>query len=369
MTKNSAAPATCDEKPSGAIAEVLKLERGTWILPEHSRQYAELKTLVKRQGLLDKQKCYYALRMLLNFCLFGLGVAVLVYVKNFAWQLTNAAFLAFVFTQMGFIVHDSGHHQILGGGWQNDLLGIFHADLVLGFSYTRWVTTHNMHHNNPNQIGVDPDTDFPFLALTETQAMGKRGLWRWTARYQAQLFFPLLFLEAINLKVDCMRFLFRNKVKYRGTEFACLAVYLFWYCGLIFHCLGAWRALLFILVNQALFGLYLSMVIAPNHIGMPILDGNCQMDFLRRQVLTTRNLRRHALTDYLFGPLCCQIEHHLFPTIPVNKLRKAQKIVRPYCEKHNLEYYETSPVQSYREIISFLYRVSGPLRERFAKED
>jgi fatty acid desaturase len=331
-------------------------------LLEHSRQFAELKGLVLREQLLDKQRYNYAIRILLNFCLFGLVLGILFYVKGFGWQLLNAAFFAFVSTQMGFIVHDSGHHQILRGDWQNDLLGIFHADLVLGFSYMRWVTVHNMHHSHPNKIGADPDTDFPLLALTEEQAIQKRGIGRYVARYQSQLFFPMLFLEAVNLKADCVRFLYKNNARYRWTEVGCLVLYFFWYCGLIFHCLGFGRAILFIVVHQALFGLYLSMVIAPNHIGMPVLEENSELDFLSRQVLTTRNLRRHVLTDYLFGPLCCQIEHHLFPTIPVNKLRQAQDIVRPYCEGHQLAYYETSPLQSYREILSFLHKVSSPLR-------
>jgi fatty acid desaturase len=350
--------------PNASITDVLKHQREPSILLERSRRYAELKRLVMRQRLLDKQQSYYMFRMLLNSCLLALALVILVYVKNFGWQLLNAAFFALVFTQMGFIVHDSGHHQIFEAGWKNDLIGILHADLLLGFSYMRWVTTHNMHHSYPNQIGADPDTDFPTLALTESQADQKQGIWRWAARYQAYFFFPMLLLEAMNLKVDCVRFLIRSEVRYRKTEFACLLVHFVLYLGLIFHCLHPAQAIVFIIIHQALFGFYLSMVIAPNHIGMPILEENVHLDFLSRQVLTTRNLRRHVLTDYLFGPLCCQIEHHLFPTIPLSKLRKAQKVVRPYCESHGLAYYETGPLQSYREIVSFLHHVSAPLRAR-----
>ena len=332
-----------------------------------SRQYAELKILISRQRLFEKQQFYYLLRMLLNFCLLGLALTVLFFVKNFGWQLVNAAFLGFVFTQMGFIVHDSGHHQILGTDRRNDLLGIFHADLCLGFSYMRWVTTHNMHHGSPNQLGVDPDVDFPVFTFTESQTIQKRGFWRWIAKYQSYFFFPLLLLEAMNLKIDCIRFLTRNNVKYHRTEAICLVIHFILYFTVIFHCLNGAHAVLFILVNQMVFGLYLGLVIAPNHIGMPILDENCGLDFLTRQLMTTRNLRRHPFTDYVYGPLCCQIEHHLFPTIPLNKLRTAQEIVRHYCQAQALTYYETSPLQSYREIISFLHRISAPLRHQLER--
>ena len=332
------------------------------ISPEHSERYAELKRLVIGERLVEKQLSYYMCRMVVNFCLLAVGIATLVYAKSFDWQLLNAAFLAFVFTQMGFMVHDAGHHQIFADGWKNDWLGIFHADLLLGFSYMRWVTTHNMHHSFPNQLGVDPDTDFPVLAFTKSQAGQKRGIWQWTAKYQSYLFYPMLFLEAVSLKADCLRFLIRGKSRYRKTEIACLLVHFPLYFGLIFHYLHPAQAILFILVHQALFGFYLSMVIAPNHIGMPILEENVHLDFLSRQVLTSRNLRAHVVTDYMFGALCCQIEHHLFPTMPQNRLRKAQKVVRPFCESHGLSYSETGALQSYRDIASFLHQVSAQLR-------
>jgi hypothetical protein len=50
------------------------------------------------------------------------------------------------------------------------------------------------------------------------------------------------------------------------------------------------KAAVFVVVQQALFGLYLGCSFAPNHKGMPILDADDQSDFLRRQVLTARNV-------------------------------------------------------------------------------
>ena len=43
-------------------------------------------------------------------------------------------------------------------------------------------------------------------------------------------------------------------------------------------------------------------------------------------------------------------------------LRKAQPIIRAYCEERGITYYETSVVQSYREILEVLREVSAPLR-------
>ena len=74
------------------------------------------------------------------------------------------------------------------------------------------------------------------------------------------------------------------------------------------------KAVVFIIVQQGLFGLYLGCSFAPNHKGMPILDAADQSDFLRRQALTSCNVRGGWLTDFALGGLNYQIEHHLFPS-------------------------------------------------------
>lgn len=331
-------------------------------MTEGSERYVELKRMMVRGALLEQQPLYYALRMVLNFCMLAASITVLVTVQGLGWQLLDAVFLGFVCTQMGFIVHDSGHHQVTRSGRINDAIGIFHAVLLLGFSYARWTTTHNLHHGQPNRMGIDPDTDYFVFALSPDQARQRRGAWRWTSRHQARLFFPILMAEAVNLKVDCIRFLLRNKqARCRTVEFACLAVHFAVYLGGIFHVLKPLDAVLFVLVHQAVFGFYLAMVIVPNHIGRPIAEVDPGLDFLTQQVSTTRTLRRSVVTDYLYGPLACQIEHHLFPTMSLNKLRKAQRVVRPFCEQHGLDYCETTPLQAYREIIRHLRIASAPL--------
>ena len=84
------------------------------------------------------------------------------------------------------------------------------------------------------------------------------------------------------------------------------------------------KAVVFIVVQQALFGLYLGCSFAPNHKGMPMLAADDQSDFLRRQVLTSRNVRGSWLVDFALGGLNYQIEHHLFPSMPRPNLRRSQ---------------------------------------------
>ena len=51
------------------------------------------------------------------------------------------------------------------------------------------------------------------------------------------------------------------------------------------------KALTFIAIHQAVWGLYMGCSFAPNHKGMPIVGANEKLDYLRRQVLTARNVR------------------------------------------------------------------------------
>ena len=98
-------------------------------------------------------------------------------------------------------------------------------------------------------------------------------------------------------------------------------------------------------MHQALFGVYLGITFAPNHKGMPHPDGT--EDFLRKQVLTSRNVRGGWLVDTALGGLNYQIEHHLFPAMPTPNLRKAQPIVQAYCAELGVPYEATSLIDSY----------------------
>lgn len=45
-----------------------------------------------------------------------------------------------------------------------------------------------------------------------------------------------------------------------------------------------------------------------------------------------------AFTDWLWGGLNYQVEHHLFPTMPRCNLNRAMQLVKAFCAENNLEY-------------------------------
>src|ERR671915_346353 len=329
-----------------------------------TNQYTELKRIIKHNGLLDRQPAYYAGKISLTLGLLAVSLTLLLILDNPWLQLLNAAYLAFVFVQISLVAHDCGHRQFsFHASWKNDWATLIFGNLLLGVSRQWWIDKHNEHHGHPNQIDVDPDIDIPLLAFEEEQALDKRGLARFVVKYQAYLIFPLSLLQALGMHFKSIRFLIEKKAKSTLAEALFMGAHFALYFGLLFSLLEPLQAVLFVMVHRGLFGVYMVSIFAPNHKAMPILESDSQLDFLHRQVLTSRNVLAHPITDFWYGGLNYQIEHHLFPRLPRNKLREAQSIIKAFCGDQSIAYHETSVLQSYREILQHLHEVGAPLRE------
>ena len=343
------APATPPVPPSPASAAASEAQRGS--------EYAQLSRQIKHAGLLERRPRHYIWKIAIIAALLAAGWTAFVLVGNSWWQLAVAAFLAVLFTQVGFLGHDAGHRQIFGSRRANYVLGILLGNLGIGLSYGWWISKHNRHHAHPNTEGADPDIMLSALAFTTAQAGASKGLSRLVFRLQAYLFFPMLLLEAVSLHASSIRALTSRAARYRVWEASLLTIHVAGYLTVVFLVLSPVKAVVFILVQQGLFGLYLGSSFAPNHKGMPILDADDRTDFLRRQVLTSRNVRGGWLTDFALGGLNYQIEHHLFPSMPRPNLRHAQGLVAAFCQQQELPYCETSLVGSYAQALRYLNTV------------
>jgi len=322
--------------------------------------YAGLMREVKGAGLLERRYGYYATKIAITAAVLLGGWALFVLLGDSWWQLFVAALLAVVFTHVGFLGHDAGHSQIFRTRRANYLVGLVHGNLAIGLSYAWWVDKHNRHHAHPNQEGLDPDIDIGALAFSARQAGDKRGFVRFIARHQRYFFFPLLLLEAVQLHLSSVQALANRKMRHRSWEGILLALHAIGYLTVVLLVLSPLKAAVFIVVQQALFGLYLGCSFAPNHKGMPMLAANDRTDFLRRQVLTARNVRGNWLVDFALGGLNYQIEHHLFPSMPRPHLRRAQPLVRAFCLQRDVAYCETTLWRSYAQAIRHLHDVGRP---------
>ena len=267
-------------------------------------------------------------------------------------------------TQVAFLGHDGGHQQIAATRTGNTVVGLLAGNLLTGLSIGWWIDKHVRHHANPNKEDHDPDIGEGVFAFTTAQAANRAGrLPRAIARNQAVLFFPLLTLEGLNLHVASVRWLFRARGgRLRRTELLLLSAHMLAYLGVVLWVLSPVLAVAFVAVHQAVFGLYMGCSFAPNHKGMPIIGAEQKLDYLRRQVVTSRNVRGGWFVDQLLGGLNYQVEHHLFPSMPRTHLRKAQRLVQTYCAQHRIPYTETSLFASYGCALRYLHALGKPLR-------
>src|SRR5215207_6167937 len=238
-----------------------------------NNQYAQLKRLIKENGLLDRQPAYYAGKTVFTLGLLAVSLALLFILDDTWFQLLNAAYLAFVFVQISLLAHDFGHRQFsLRSPWKNDWLTLVFGNLMLGISRQWWIDKHNEHHGHPNQMDIDPDVDIPLLAFEEEQALEKRGFVRFVVKYQAALIFPLSLLQAISMLRSSIEFLAAKKAKSTLVEALTICAHFALYFGLLFWVLEPLQALLFVAVHRGLFGTYMVSIFAPNHKAMPVLE-------------------------------------------------------------------------------------------------
>ncbi|WP_410599768.1 fatty acid desaturase family protein [Amycolatopsis sp. lyj-90] len=332
------------------------------IRDSHARDtFRDLAGLIRHEGLLDRRYGYYAAKISLTLLALAGGCVTFVALGDSWWQLATAVFFAALFAQIAFLGHDAGHNQIFRTGRANDRIGTAFGAIV-GMSYGWWMGKHTRHHANPNHEDDDPDLDIPLLAFTRAQLGDKSGFVRWTTRHQAGLFFPLLTLEGISLHWAGIQAVWRGEVKHRRVEAALMAAHVTVYLGAVFLVMSPPVALAFIAVHQGLWGVYMGCSFAPGHKGMPTYTDKTKLDFLRKQVLTSRNVRGGPWVDFALGGLNYQIEHHLFPSMPRGNLRRAQPLVRDFCARHGIDYAQCGLFGTYRHVLRHLRDVSAPLR-------
>lgn len=316
-------------------------------------EFGPLRREISDAGLLHRRQPWYLRTIVVTGALGLLTAELMIAIGASWWQLVPAIVAAVLSTRVAFIGHDAGHQQITRSRRANRWIGIVSGNLLIGMSYGWWVGKHNKHHAHPNDVERDPDVGAGAIVWTAGQAAGRHGApGRWLARHQAGLFFPLLLLEGIHLRVSSIRAL--RAAPGRRAEKILLAAHYAGYLGFLFSVMSPWQALAFVAVHQALFGLHLGAAFAPNHKGMPMPAPGEKWGHLRQQVLTSRNVRGGPVTDWLLGGLNYQIEHHLFPSMPRPNLRDAQLIVRRHCRRLGLPYTEQSAIRSYATALRHL---------------
>jgi fatty acid desaturase len=322
---------------------------------------------VRAAGLMRRRYGYYWAKLIAVPIAFAACLGGFVILGDTWWQLLLAVVFAFVFTQIAFLGHDAAHRQIFRSGKWNDWTSLVIGDLFVGMSYGWWQHKHTRHHANPNQEGVDPDIELPVIAFTPAQVSRQHSrVVSWLIAHQGWFFFPILLLEGLSLHASSVRRVFaKEPVARRPVEILFLMTRLGGYLAIVFLVLSPGIAVAFLAVQLGLFGFYMGMAFAPNHKGMPLVPRGMKLDFVRRQVLMSRNIRGNHAIDFLMGGLNYQIEHHLFPSMPRPHLRRAAPLIAEFCTSHGITYTSTGLMQSYGIVLRYINRVGLGERDPF----
>ncbi|HIC43337.1 MAG TPA: fatty acid desaturase [Sulfurimonas sp.] len=110
---------------------------------------------------------------------------------------------------------------------------------------------------------------------------------------------------------------------------------------------AVYTALIIVLMAEVVANLHSFLVIVPNHSAEDIYrfedPHQSQGEFYLRQIMGSVNYNTGSdLIDFGHGWLNYQIEHHLFPNLPLSQYQKMQPIVKEICKKHQLEYRQES---------------------------
>ncbi|MGC0272362.1 fatty acid desaturase family protein [Pseudactinotalea sp. Z1739] len=353
-----AGPAQAGATPSARAGAAPRTPGRGSAVQAAQRDFLELKRKVKAAGLLGRRPGWYIARGVVLLVAFGGAFTLLFTLGRTPWQLAVAVLFGVLFTQAAFLGHDAAHQQVFSSGKRNEWLSILVANLVVGLSNGWWARKHGKHHADPNTIGKDGDIKTGALVFNPEDAPGRSGVLGWVTRRQGWLFFAMITLEGFNLHFRAIQTIVTSKdLRYRALESVLVAVRLIGFPVLLVFALGPWLGLAFLVVELMVFGFYMGASFAPNHKGMPLIGKNDTVNFLHRQVMTSRNIRGGAAMTWAMGGLNLQIEHHLFPRMPSVNLRQVRPMVRELCEARDIPYTETGLLESYRIVVEYLNRV------------
>ena len=347
ITETAARPASAGTRRGEARAEAAR----------RTRSFTELAQQVRERGLNDRTPWFY-LTVGGGLIVALAGALTGMFLLGDSWfQLLIAGALGIIFTQFAFLGHEAAHRQVLRSGRANDRLGRVVATLFVGMSYSWWMTKHTRHHGNPNRWEHDPDLH-PGAVAYRVEDIPRHGPIGWINRHQGWLFFPLLPLLGIDLhRASISTLLGRGKVEGRAVELSLMATRFSLYLALVFWLMPLGMAVAFLGVQVAVFGAYLGVTFAPNHIGRRMVPADARLSFLDKQVLTSRNVSGGWWMTVLMGGLNYQIEHHLFPSMPRPHLHRARALVLEHCREHDVEYSEKSLPDALGIVVRYMHEV------------
>lgn len=255
-------------------------------------------------------------------------------------------------------------HPALHGAWD----GLPGAEAYDSKTY-RWDTPideeswrygHNIrHHQYTNIAGKDPDIHFGGVRLTEHAGTSPTGLSVWAELIFACSNFGLVMnahfsglIDAYfgNGRAEGLDFLpDRSRASIKEAHRKAFRKYVPYYLKnyVLFPALAGpffWKVLLGNWLAETLRDLYTAATIYCGHVGAEVsaypegTRAHGRGQWYAMQVEASNDFRVSKPFSILCGALDYQIEHHLFPRLPPNRLRQIAPEVEAVCRAHGVKY-------------------------------
>jgi fatty acid desaturase len=231
-----------------------------------------------------------------------------------------------------------------------------------------WKHTHNVrHHQYTNIEGRDPDLDFGLLRLSRRVAYRDIHL----LQPISNAFSWLWFTTAISMHAsgvidvyvkgsreqsagEAMRKFLPKWLRYCGREYVFFPLL----AGPFFP-----KVLLANFMSEVARDMYAGAIIYCGHVGASDFPRETEpatrAHWYAMQVEAARDVELPEWLSILCGALDLQIEHHLFPRIPPNRLREIAPRVRAICDAYGVKYRKDSWPRTLRSVLGELRRLSS----------
>jgi len=245
--------------------------------------------------------------------------------------------------------------------WEWDMMGLS----------SQWRYTHNYrHHVYSNVIGMDDDLGFGIMRITRDQPWKPMHLIQPLQNIVLAVFFEWgIAQRGVNDRVRAMpdtegstqvRKLLRKMTRQAAKDYVLFPAL----------SLTRWRrSLTSNAVANLLRNVWAYLVIFCGHFPdgtqtftVDVLKDETKPEWYLRQMLGAANFKAGRLLGFSSGNLCYQIEHHLFPDLPSNRLAEIAARVRPLCEKYDLPYTTGSLGRQYFQTLRTIHRLALPNR-------
>ena len=304
--------------------------------------FNELKQQVRDAGLLERVPIRGSIEMIA--VIFSMVLALST--APFWHPVLLGLFLSIIYTRSVFVSHDVLHTQYFKDKAFSKKLSYPFSALILSNSSSWWDYKHNVNHHTYCNI-IEKDEDI--RALDGAFTHNAKGNNPFLKKHKHTVFWGAMFFMSPAFIIQSYNFVIKHKL---WGELALMLLHwpLIW--GTLIYQIGGLNTLYVALTLNFIVSPWLAFGFITNHLGCETFNEEEAKNFswLELQMRGSRSLKGGFIIHWFYGGLNTQIEHHLFPKAPRFNLLKVQEMTKDFAKKHNLAYFETTPIMAYVQI-------------------